>query len=415
MQQQPALKRSLSLTLLVLYGLGTTIGAGIYVLIGKVAGEAGVFAPLSFLLAALVAAPTALSFGALAARFPRSAGEAVYVEEGFGRPALSTAVGLAVVFVGLVSCAAIVSGAAGYLLNLVVMPHWMGLLLIIAVLALLATWGIAESVAAAAVATVIEIGGLLVIVWFGREAFEPARIAAALSAAPPLSSAVAAGVLSGSVLAFYAFIGFEDMVNVSEEVRDPSRTMPRAIVLTLVVTGVLYVLVSWVSVVAVPVDALSASAAPMTDLFERLTGSAGYGFDVLVVTAVTNGALIQIIMAARVLYGLAQQGWIPRAFGLVAARTRTPALATAAAAVAVFVMAAAFPLESLARATAFATLLIFALVNVALLRVRRRPDGSGDGDAVARLPLAVPVLGTLSSIALAGVQAADILGAIAPP
>jgi len=413
MQQQPGLKRSLSLTLLVLYGLGTTIGAGIYVLLGKVAGQAGMLSPLSFLLAAIVAAPTALSFGELAARFPRSAGEAVYVEEGFGRPRLSTLVGLAVVFVGLVSCAAIVSGAVGYLQNIVAMPFWMGLLLIVAALGLLATWGIAESVTAAAIATLIEIGGLLVIVWFGREAFEPARMTAALSAASPSVLAGAAGVLSGGVLAFYAFIGFEDMVNVSEEVRDTTHAMPRAIVLTLVVTAVLYVMVSWVSVFAIPIDALSASAAPMSDLFEHLTGSAGDGFDLLVVAAVTNGALIQIIMAARVLYGLAQQGWIPAVFGKVAARTKTPALATAAASGAVFVMAVTFPLEGLARTTAFTTLLIFALVNVSLLRVRRRPDGVAGTEGPIRLPLAVPVLGFLSSVALAGVQAAELLGAIA--
>ncbi len=415
MQQQPALKRSLSLTLLVLYGLGTTVGAGIYVLIGKVAGQAGILSPLSFLLAAAVAAPTALSFGELAARFPRSAGEAVYMEEAFGHPRLSTAVGLAVVFVGLVSCSAIVSGTVGYLQNIVAVPFWAGLLLVLAALGLLAVWGIAELVTAAAVATLLEIGGLLVIVWFGREAFEPARVVAALSSAPPLSAVGAAGVLSGAVLAFYAFIGFEDMVNVSEEVQDTSRNMPRAIALTLVVTAVLYVLVSWVSVAVIPVDALSASTAPMTDLFERLTGTSGYGFDVLVVAAVTNGALIQIIMAARVLYGLAQQGWIPGVFGTVAARTRTPALATGAAAFAVFVMAATFPLESLARATAFTTLLIFALVNAALLRVRRRLEAETGGGAVIRLPLVVPVSGFAFSIALAGVQAADILGAIGSP
>ena len=112
---QPALKRSLSLTLLVLYGLGTTIGAGIYVLVGKVAGTAGVYAPLAFVLAALVALPTALSFGELAARYPMSAGEAIYVQEAFGRPRLATLVGLAVVLVGIVSSAAISAGAVGYL------------------------------------------------------------------------------------------------------------------------------------------------------------------------------------------------------------------------------------------------------------------------------------------------------------
>lgn len=408
--QQQALKRSLSLPLLVLYGLGTTIGAGIYVLVGKVSGEAGAYAPLSFLLAALVAAPTALSFGALSARYPRSAGEAVYVEEGFGLPRLSTLVGLAVVFVGLVSCAAIVSGAVGYLQNLVALPFWLGLLVIVALLALLAAWGITESVVVMAAATLLEIGGLLTIVWFGGDAFAPARIAETLAAAPPPSFAVAVGIPSGAVLAFYAFIGFEDMVNLAEEVRDAPRNMPRSIVLTLVITGALYVLVSWVAVVAIPADTLSASAAPMSVLFERLSGVRGYAFDALVVAAVTNGALVQIIMASRVLYGLARQGWLPGIFGRVGTRTQTPVVATLAVAAGVYLMAIAVPLESLARVTSFVTLLIFALVNVALLRIGARPEAGTAGT----LPAAVPAAGFVLSIGLAGFQVSDVLGAILP-
>ena len=291
------------------------------------------------------------------------------------------------------------------------LPFWLGLLCVAAVLGLLAVWGITESVAVTAVATLLEIGGLVVIVWSGREAFDAAHISSALSTAPSLSAIGLAGTLSGAVLAFYAFIGFEDMVNVSEEVREPSRNMPRAIVLTLVITGVLYVAVSWVSVVALPADVLSASKAPMSDIFQHLTGLPSHGFDALVVGAVTNGALVQIIMASRVLYGLARQGWLPAFFGTVAARTRTPVFATASASAAVFLLAAAFPLEALARATSFITLLIFALVNVALLRIRSRPAERTESGG---LPIVVPVLGFGFSVALAGFQVADILFGAAP-
>jgi amino acid transporter len=136
----------------------------------------------------------------------------------------------------------------------------------------------------------------------------------------------------------------------------------------------------------------------------------GFAFDALVVVAVTNGALVQIIMASRVLYGLSRQGWLPGIFGRVGTRTQTPVVATFAAATGVFAMAAAIPLVSLARATSFITLLIFALVNVALLRIRARPGA----DAYGRLPAAVPAAGFALSIGLAGFQVADLLGAVLP-
>jgi amino acid transporter len=405
---QPTLKRSLSLTLLVLYGLGTTIGAGIYVLIGRVAAAADVYAPLSFVVAAAVALPTALSFGVLAARYPRSAGEAVYAEEAFGRRRFAALVGLAVVFVGLVSSATISAGAVGYLQKLVALPEWLGLLIVVAALALIAVWGISESVIVAAVATALEIGGLLLIIWYGRGGLDAARIAEVVAAAPPWSDIGLAGVLSGAILAFYAFIGFEDMVNVAEEVQDPSRNMPRAIALTLAITAVLYILVSLVSVTAMPTAELAASTSPVSDLFERLAGLPTSALDALIVAAVVNGALVQIIMASRVLYGLAQEGWLPPVFALVGARTRTPWLATVAAAAAVFAMAAAFPLEGLARLTSWITLLIFIVVNASLLRIQSRSDGAG----LLRLPAAVPFVGLVLSLGLAGFQAAEIVRAI---
>ena len=408
--QQPALKRSLSLVMLVLYGLGTTIGAGIYVLIGKVAGAAGVYAPLAFVLAALVAVPTALSFGALAARFPKSAGEAIYVEAAFGRPRLSTLTGLAVIFVGLVSSAAISSGAVGYLQNLIALPLWLCLLLVIAALTLVAIWGISESVIVTAAATVAEVGGLVLVVWSGRGGLDMARLSDVAAAAPPLPDLGIVGILSGAVLAFYAFIGFQDMVNLSEEVREPSRTVPAAIVLTLGITMILYVLVALVAVTALPIDKLAASAAPVSEIFQRLTGLPTRAFEVMVIAAVANGALVQIILVSRVLYGLARQGWLPAAFGAVAGRTRTPVFATVVTSAVIFAVALLFPLETLARIASLFTLLIFAIVNLSLLRLRGRDSA---GVRTPHLPSAVPLAGLVLSLALAGFQIAAFLGGVA--
>lgn len=404
--QSQTLKRSLSLPLLTLYGLGTTIGAGIYVLVGKVAGVAGILAPVSFLVAAVLAGLTALSFSQLVVRFPRSAGEAVYVDQAFGRPALTMAVGLAVVLVGLVSSAAIVSGAVGYLQNIVAAPGWLIVLLTVGFLTVVAIWGITESVLLAGVATVLEIAGLAVIVWFGRDAFTAETVTTLAAARPDGTIFGMVGILSGAVLAFYAFIGFEDMVNVAEEVRRPEQIFPRAIAITLVVTLVVYTAVSWVAVATMPIQELSTSTAPLSDIFIRLTGWPTLAIDGLAVIAVLNGALVQIIMASRVLYGLGRQGSLPAVFASVSQRTLTPVFATGVSAAVLLTLAFLFPLEALARFTSMLTLLIFASVNLALLRLNVTSDGDRMNFGTAIL---LPSLGLVSCLAFVVFQLVDFL------
>ena len=404
--QSQSLKRSLSLPLLTLYGLGTTIGAGIYVLVGKVAGVAGVLAPISFLVAAVLAGVTALSFSQLVVRFPRSAGEAVYVDKAFGRPALTMTVGLAVVLVGLVSSAAIVSGAVGYLQNIVAAPTWLIILLTVGFLTTVAIWGITESVMIAGVATVLEIAGLAVIVWFGRDAFSAETITTVAANRPADAGFGTLGILSGAVLAFYAFIGFEDMVNVAEEVRQPEHIFPRAIAITLLVTLVVYTAVSWVAVATMPIQQLSASTAPLSDIFIRLTGWPTLAIDGLAVIAVLNGALVQIIMASRVLYGLGRQGSLPAVFASVSRRTHTPVFATGISAALLLTLAFLFPLESLARFTSTLTLLIFAAVNLALIRLNVSSDAIQSNFITA---FVLPILGFVSCLAFVMFQIGDFL------
>ena len=297
----PTLRRSLSLPMLALYGLGTTIGAGIFVLVGKVAGLAGLQAPLAFLLAAVMAAPTALSFGELAARFPVSAGEAAYVTHGFRLRFLPLAVGLTVASAGLVSTAAIAIGFAGYLGLFLDLPAPVMTAALLLLLGVLAIWGIVESVTVAALLTVAEIGALVLVIATGIDdvVLQPARVADALLPAPGDLLAMAPAILAGGVLAFYAFIGFEDMVNVAEEVRDVERTLPRAILVTLGATTLLYVLVALVAVLIAAPAELAASDAPLALVYERASGWNPAPISLVAIFAVANGALIQIIMAAR--------------------------------------------------------------------------------------------------------------------
>ena len=373
----PTLKRSLSLPLIVLYGLGTTIGAGIYVLIGKVAGAAGLYAPIAFLISSLLAALSAFSFAELAGRLPFSAGEAVYVHTATGSRRLATLVGLLVVITGLVSSGAIVHGFVGYFQEFIAAPDWLIIVGIILGLGGLAAWGIIESVTAAAVITLVEIGGLFFIIGGGIKIL-PEAMTHLPDFWPPFEGTAWLGIFFGSVLAFYAFIGFEDMVNVAEEVKNVRHNLPLAIVLTLGITTLLYVVIAAIAVVALPPDELAEARAPLARLFERTTGASSTPISLIAILAVLNGALIQIVMAARVLYGLAAQGWIPKALGRVHPLTRTPLRATGLIMALLMALTLWLPLVTLAEITAVVTLVIFTLVNFSLFQLKRSqppPDG----------------------------------------
>jgi APA family basic amino acid/polyamine antiporter len=365
-----ALRRGLSAPLLVFYGLGVTIGAGIYVLVGATAAEAGMYAPVSFVLAAVVVAFTGLSYAELATRFPVSAGEAAYVLAGFGWRGLALAVGLLVTTAGVVSAAAVSIGAAAYLQDLVPLPvPWLtaGVILL---LGLAAAWGIVESVGLASMLTILEVGGLGFVVYHGLAA-EPHLLANAHRLIPPLDLDAWSGIASASLLAFFAFIGFEDIVNVAEEARDPHRSMPIAILGTLLATTVIYVAVVSVVVLAVPLDILSASSAPLALVFELEGGRAGLPFTIVATIATLNGVLIQLIMASRVLYGLSNQGALPVWLGRINPVTRTPLYATGLVVSIVLVLALAVPIAELAAVTSQLVLVVFVVVNLALIRLKR--------------------------------------------
>ncbi len=369
--QRPQLRRVLSLPLITLYGLGTILGAGIYVLIGKVAGSAGFHAPVSFLIAAAIAALTGFAYAELGARYPLSGGEAVYVEEGLGYRQLSIIVGLLTAAAGLVSAATITHGFVGYVNVFVSLPATPVIVCIVLLLGLLAAWGILQSAWAAAIATVIEIAGLVIVIAVASPSLQalPERLPELLL---PADANIWSGIMLGAFLAFYAFIGFEDMVNVAEEVKDPERNLPRAILLALTLSTALYVLVALVAVLTLPPQQLAATDAPLALILEQYDGKAPLLVSAISLFAVVNGALIQIIMAARMLYGMSAAGWIPGAFSSVSTRTGTPVLSTVVATCCVLLLALALPLVTLAKATSTVVLVIFILINLALIRIKRR-------------------------------------------
>ena len=400
-----ALRRTLSLPLITFYGLGTILGAGIYVLIGKVAGAAGMYAPLSFAMAAMTAGLSAFTYMELCSRYPLAGGAAVYTQNGFGLRWLSIVVGFLIVLSGLVSAATITKGFVGYFQIFLDFPDVVIILAAVVCLGLLAAWGIAQSVTVAAVATVIEVGGLILIVAVALPAFGtlPERLP---ELTPAFEATAWQGIFLGGFLAFYAFIGFEDMVNVAEEVQEPERNLPRAILLAIAISTLLYLVVSLAAVLTLPLDELSESKAPLALMFERNTGASPKIMALIGLFAVINGALIQIIMAARMLYGMSREGWLPKGIGKVNPWTQTPVLATVLVSFAVLVLALVLPLVTLAKVTSFAVLAVFALLGVALVRMKRAgPAAAG----VYTVPAWVPYASTVSAIALLGLQVYDIL------
>jgi APA family basic amino acid/polyamine antiporter len=391
-----ALRRRLGLTLLTLYGIGITIGAGIYVLIGAVAAHAGRAAPWSFVLAAAAMAFTVASYAELATRYPVSAGEAAYVRAAFHSRIASTLTGLITIVVGIVSSATVALGAAGYIGQFLDWPRGAIVAVVLVVLGAVAAWGILESVLLASLFTLIEAGGLLIIIVAALHAGLP--FAVPLLTPPPLDAAALSGIAYASLLAFFAFIGFEDLANVVEEAKVPHRDIPRAMVLTLIVTTVLYVAVAAIAVTAVPPQQLAGSPAPLTLVFRTLAGFSPLTISAIAIVATLNTILAQISMAARVVYGMARQGDLPRIAGHVHPTTATPIIATALIVIVTIVLALFVPFERLAEGTSLATLLVFALVNLSLLRLRHRKVHV-PGPHV-RVPLWVPAAGFVICLAM---------------
>ena len=395
-QPDVALKRSISLPMIVFYGVGTMLGAGIYVLISKVAGTAGMYAPLAFLVSGFIVSFSALSYSELSSRLPMSAGEAAYVQAAFSRKILSAIVGFAVVLTGIVSAATISRGFVGYLNEFIQVWDVLAITSLVLFIGVIAAWGVNEAVGAAVAITVLEIIGVLMIIVIGGSDLLtiPARLPELI---PPFDPGVWTMILFAGFLAFYAFIGFEDMVNMAEEIKRPEKTLPIAIVLALVITTALYILVSLVAVLAMPMDELIKSEAPFTDIVRHHGVIPPWVMNAISLVAVLNGALVQVVMASRVLYGMGRQGLAPVRMATVHPRTQTPLLATATVTLVVLILAIGFPLESLARSTSFIILCVFAMVNLSLIVIKtRQTDNVSPG---VRYPIIIPILGALLSCA----------------
>ncbi len=379
------LRRSLTFWPLLLYGLAVIVGAGIYVAIGSVIERAGAAAPLSFLLAGIAAGMTGLCYAELASRFPEASGAVAYVKQGFGSDRLAQVTGMVLTLAVAVAAASIASGAVHYLSVLIGLPPAALVALLVMAFTLLAMVGVRESTGFAAAIGALEILGLAIAAWVGFVAAPTLDVVAML----PSSIDGWQGVVAGAFIAFFAFIGFESLANMAEETKDPCRTLPYSIVGAVLVSTLLYVVVA-----AALVLAGRGGQSPLIDLFD---GGQATLFAAVGALAIANGVLVEIMMLARLFFGMAQRRQLPAVLGRVHPRTRTPIEATALAGAIVLATALLLPFERLLALANALTLGIFAIVDLALWRIQGRQPAAED---VFSVPRWVPPAGAALCIGL---------------
>ncbi len=370
----PALIRSIGPFQLTLYGLGSMLGSGIYGLVGQAAGQVGNAVWASFLVAMVAALLTALSYASLGSRYPRAAGAAFVTQKAYGMPLLSFVVGMAVVCSGLASVA---TQSQVFARNLAVLigpgawPVWVAAAGFLLVMACLVLRGIRESMWVNVAFTLVEAAGLLLVIAVGVPYWGSVDLLQV--PASPEGDATVLLVMHGAVLTFFAFIGFEDTLNVAEECRDPQRTIPLALVTAMMIGALIYVAVAVTAVSVVPWRELSEAAGPLTEVMARAAPAiAPWVFTAVTLFAVANTALVNYVTSSRLVYGMARQGLLPRALGHVHRRTRTPHVA------AIGLLAILLPLglfgsvANLASASVLLLLAVFTVVNGALFILKGR-------------------------------------------
>jgi basic amino acid/polyamine antiporter, APA family len=417
----PTLLRKVGLVQLTLYGLGSMLGAGIYGLVGKAAGVMGSAVWLAFLVSMAAAVLTGASYASIASRYPRAAGAAYATHRAYRIPLLSYIVGLAIVCSGLTSIATGSRVVAENLQILFAIPGVPVSLLVIGFLLVVGGVvfrGISESLWLNALCTVVEAFGLVFVVAVGLRFWGGAD----LMDLPPMATdgsalALTSLVLQGGVLTFFSFIGFEDMINVSEEVKRPERTVPMALLLAMTAATLIYMAVAITAVSVVPWRELSEAPGPLTLVVERAAPwFPSWGFTAITIFAVANTGLINFVMGSRLLYGMAGQGLLPAPLARVHPTRRTPHVAIGVLLVVIIALALAGDISALAASTVLLLLFVFTIVNIALIVLKRR-EGPMPGRFDA--PYVVPAAGALICGALivvrvtqGGWQAPAIAGAL---
>jgi amino acid transporter len=399
---EPTLRRTIGLWQMVLYGSGSMLGSGIYGLIGQAAGAMGAAVWLAFLIALFGAFLTALSYASLGSRYPRAGGEPYVTQRAYRHRLLTHTVGIAVACSGLTSIATGARVIAGNFNRFEGLENWPVTLLAALYLLGLASIvyrGIRESMWVNVTASLIEAGGLILVIAVGLRYWGAADLLETPFSGTDAASGLAlALVVQGVVLSFFAFLGFEDTINVAEEVKNPSRTLPLGLLLALGVTAILYIGVAITAVSVVPWRELAQANAPLAEVMARAAPwFPAWAFLVLTIFAVGNTGLINYITASRLLYGMARDNRLPKSLAKVHPERRTPHVAVALILAILLSLVLAGDVSQLAAATVLLLLLVFSAVNGALVILKLR---RGETKGSFEIPIFVPALGALVCLTL---------------
>jgi APA family basic amino acid/polyamine antiporter len=361
--------------MLLLFIVGDILGGGIYARTGEVAGEVGGAIWSGFALAAVVAAFTAASYAELVSKYPQAAGAALYVHKAFKAPLLTFVVAFAVMCSGVASAAALATAFGGdYLSEFVELPTALVGLAVIAGVSLINFRGIKESAGFNVGCTLIELCGLGLVVIIGAAFLFDGGGDAHRAIEFKEGATPALLVVAGASIAFYALIGFEDAVNVAEETVDSSRSFPRTLFVGLGIAGAIYLLVTIVAGMAVPAGTLAKSDGPLLEVVTQGPLSVNSKlFSAIALFALINGCLLNLVMASRLMYGMANEGVVPKLLGRVHEGRRTPWIAILFTAAIAAVLVTLGDLATLADTTVLLLLLVFIGVHVSLLILRRTP------------------------------------------
>ena len=364
------LKRHMGLFQLTMYGVGLILGAGIYVLIGEAVGFAGDSVWIAFVLGSIVALFAGFSYAELSSVFPKAAAEYVFIKNAFKNNFFAFLVGWLTAITSIITAATVALGFGGYFAEFVDIPiivSAMGLLVILSIVNFI---GIRESSWTNTIFTIVEASGLILIIIIGFTFSNPEPVNYLES--PSGFS----GIVIAFVLIFFAFIGFEDMANVAEEVKKPKKTIPRAIILSVLISGIIYILVSLAVVRVVNWEELAKSAAPMALVAERGLGKEAHILlSSIALFAITNTVLITLVAGSRMFYGMAREKVFPSILEKIHFKTKTPWIAV----VVILVISLSFTLIGdiviIANITVFAIVITFASINLAAIVLRyTEPD-----------------------------------------
>ncbi len=390
------LSRHLGLFQTTMYGVGLILGAGIYALIGNATGAAGNSVWLSFVVAAIASVFTGLSYAELSSMYPKAAAEYSYVKNAFKNNFVAFLVGWLTLFVAVISAATIALGFGGYFANLFGVPILASAVLAITALSFVNFIGIRESSSMNVIFTMIEVAGLALVIWIGFALFGDTRVD--YFDAPNGTN----GIFSAFTLVFFAYIGFENIANIAEEIRNPKKVLPRAIILSISITAIIYILVSVSAIRVLDWRELGVSIAPLADVVKRALGpQAQMIISVIALFATTNTVLIMLLSGSRILYGIARDKSLPAFFGVIHRKRNTPWPAVVLIGALAIAFTFAGDISTIANISVFTIIMVFIVVNFALIWLRLKEP---EAERPFKVPLNVkgfpilPVLGIVTPV-----------------